>query len=614
MSSFFQELKQRRIVQIAASYAVSGWVALEVVGALVERGIMPELAYRVGLVVYLGGLAVALITGWYHGEKGHQKATRSEVALLSVVAVATLFFSVQTVRNSRAAALAVDAGTSGSLNLSRVAVLYFRDQSRDGELGYLADGLTEGLLERMEGVPGLNPISQSGSEQYRGTDLPRDSVATLLSAGTLVEGSVEPRGDQIRVTVALYDGEAGTEINRQSLDRPADDLFALQEEVSQEVTDLLRTWLGAEISLREARRGTENVGAWTDLRRGLRARRSAEERYQEGDLEGFIADFGRADSLFAAAEEADPEWAEPTVWRAFLASRWGDLSVDSDPGEAAAYMELARQRAGGALAKEPRSAQALAVRGNTEYLVWLLGLSPTPAASDAAFEEALSSLQAAVTENPDLAGAWNTLSVLYSQVPDLVEANLAARRALEADEFLRNASDVLRRLYATSYDLEQFREAIQYCEQGHTRFPDEPDFTECRLWLMAAPRGLAPEPDEAWRTLDEHLALLPASERARAEVQDRLVVAAVLARAELPDSARAVIAATEVSVEVDPERELLGVEALAHLALGDPVAAVDRLKVYLTASPEHRAGWRWTSHWWWRPLQDDPEFRRLVGG
>jgi hypothetical protein len=41
---------------------------------------------------------------------------------------------------------------------------------------------------------------------------------------------------------------------------------------------------------------------------------------------------------------------------------------------------------------------------------------------------------------------------------------------------------------------------------------------------------------------------------------------------------------------------------------------VERLKVYLTASPEHRSGWRWTSHWWWRGLQGDPEFRRLIGG
>jgi hypothetical protein len=38
------------------------------------------------------------------------------------------------------------------------------------------------------------------------------------------------------------------------------------------------------------------------------------------------------------------------------------------------------------------------------------------------------------------------------------------------------------------------------------------------------------------------------------------------------------------------------------------------LKTYLTASPGHRTGWRWTSHWWWRRIQDNPEFQLLMGG
>jgi len=169
------------------------------------------------------------------------------------------------------------------------------------------------------------------------------------------------------------------------------------------------------------------------------------------------------------------------------------------------------------------------------------------------------------------------------------------------------------RLYATSYDLEQFREAIQYCDRGARRFPDTPEFVECRLWLMAAPRGLEPDVDQAWEIVDEHLALVPEADQERARIQDRLVVASILARADLPDSAIAVIATAQATPDIDPTRELLGVEALAHLRLGDPATALERLKIYLTASPEHRAGWRWSSHWWWRDLQENAEFRRLIG-
>ena len=88
MTSFFQELKQRRIVRIVASYAVSGWVATEVVGALVERGMLPELAYRIALVLFLGGLAASVVMGWFHGEKGHQQATILEIWLLTALPLA----------------------------------------------------------------------------------------------------------------------------------------------------------------------------------------------------------------------------------------------------------------------------------------------------------------------------------------------------------------------------------------------------------------------------------------------------------------------------------------------------------------------------------------------
>ena len=613
VSSLFQELKERRIVQIVASTAVSGWVALEVVSALVERGVLPDVVYRVGLVLFLGGVVVSAVVGWYHGEKGHQRATRPEMALLSIVVLATGFFAVQTVRQQRAEELAATVGTEGRLSLNRVAVLYFRDQSREQDLAYLTEGLTESLVERLEGVGGLDVVSLSGSAGFRDTDLPRDSIATLLAAGTIVEGWVEPRGDQLRVGLALFDGDSGGEINGLTFDRPADQVLALQDDLADEAADLLRSWLGQELSVRRVRASTNDVQAWTAYQRGERARRDAEERLSAGDVQGFIQDFGRADSLFLAATAEDPTWAQPTIQRVALASRWGQLSAPEDPSEGRAYLDLALARADSALAKDSRSAQALYYRGTVHFQIWILGLASSPSEADAAFQQARRDLEQATTLDPGLAAAFSTLSILYSQIPDPVEAKLAARRAFEADEFLRSADSVLRRLYQTSYDLEQFREAIQYCQEGARRFPDQPEFVQCRLWLRGAPRALSPDPDVAWSLVAEHLARVPEELRPFEEVRDRLLVAMVLARAEMPDSARAVAARAQAGPDIDPARELLGVEALVHLALGDRETALDRLRVYLTASPEHREGWQWSSHWWWRELQSDPEFQRLMG-
>ena len=329
--SFFKELKQRRMVQIVASYCVTGWVGQEVVAGLVERSMLPEVVYRLGLVAFVGGFAAALVIGWYHGEKGHQKATRLEIILLAIVAAATLNFGWRTYQ-----AAATDpglAGMEGSLALNRVAVLYFSDQSRDGSLGYLADNLTESLIERLDEVDALDVVSRSGSARFRDSDLPRDSIAAVLSAGTVVEGAVEARGDAVRLSVTLYDGESGAQIQRVSLDEPADDPFALQDGLADQVAAQLREWLGDEISLRRVRRGTESVTAWTTYQRGVHARRDAEIAIRAGDVAGFISEFQRADSLFVAAQEADPEWTEPLLMRARLAFRWGELSGD-EPAEA----------------------------------------------------------------------------------------------------------------------------------------------------------------------------------------------------------------------------------------------------------------------------------------
>jgi TolB-like protein len=612
LASVFQELKQRRIVQIVVSYAVSGWVALEVVAALVERGMLPEILYRVGFVLFLGGLASSVVVGWFHGEKGEQRAPPAEVALLALIAIATGFSGFDTLRQARAEARAADAIEAAGLNLNRVGVLYFRDLSRSSDLTYLADGLTETLIDRLTDVSALEVIPRSGSAQFRDSELSLDSIASILSAGILVDGTVEQRGADVRVSLVVIDGASGTELERRTLDQPADDAFGLQDELADGVSELLRQTLGAEIALRRSRLATESVGAWTDFQRGRRAWLDAETFLRQDDVDGFVMEWEFADSLFQSAEELDPAWAEPTVFRASLKRRWGDLTAN--PSEAYVHMEDALELVTRALQKDPRSATAYYERGTVQYLVWALGMAPTPAEGDAAFDAAQENLEQAVQLDAGLGGAWSLLSELYSQIPDPVEANLAARRALEADEFLRSAEDVILRLYATSYDLEQFRESIQYCDQGGERFPGNPTFTECRLWLMGAPRGLTPDAAQAWEIVEEHLALLPEAERERAGIQDQLLVAMILARDERPDSARAVLSRIQITPAVDPELDLYTVEALVHLALGDQETAVQRLRTYLTASPEHRSGWRWSAHWWWRDLQENEDFQRVIGG
>jgi serine/threonine-protein kinase len=269
-----------------------------------------------------------------------------------------------------------------------------------------------------------------------------------------------------------------------------------------------------------------------------------------------------------------------------------------------------------ALQLNPRNADGHLVRGKLSYMKWRLGLLADPRESDQVFQRALEDLEEARELDPSLAEAWNILSVLYSEQADNTNAKLAAQRAYEADEFLQSADDVLFRLYATSYDLGQFRDATKYCEEGRTRFPRNLFFRECSLWLMAAPSSQAPaaDPDQAWELLDSYLQVAPESMEDYFRLRGQILVAGALGKAELVDSARAVLDRSKAPPDLDPEMELLGVEAVVRLHLGMKDEALDLVKTYLTANPQHREGWQWTAHWWWQPLQEDPEFRALVEG
>lgn len=612
----WKELKERRLFQIVASYSVGGWLVLSIFGEVIDRGVLPEILYRVLLVLYFGGMVAALIVGWYHGEKGHQKVTRPEVILLTVVGVITLGLAGQTVRNQVAQEARLAAGEASGIPLNHLAVLYFQDRTRGEDLSYLSDAITESLIDRLSEVTSLDVLSQNASALYRESDLPLDSIATALEVGTLVDGTMERRGEDIRVSVTLVDGVSGAEIQEKTVQYPADDLFTLQDAVSEEVSVLLGQWLAEEVEVREARGGTESVAAWTHFQRGEKRREEGIEAFERGEDDSFSRAFRAADSLYAEAERADANWALPLTQRGLLTDLLAQFSAQTDPDQAASWLNAGTQYVDRALRLDPRSAEAHLVRGKLSYIRWRFGLAADPREGARAFEQALADLEEARTLDPAQAEAWSILSLLYSEEANNTEAKIAAQRAYEADQFLRSVDEVLFRLYATSYDLEQFREANQWCEEGGERFPNHMLFRECPLWLSAAPSLQAPtvSPPESWEMLDRYLAVAPPGMEEALRYKGQILVAGALGKAEFPDSAEAVLSRSRAPRDLDPEMELLGLEALVRLHLGQEEEALDLLMTYLTTNPHHREGWQWTAHWWWRPLQQDPEFRTLVGG
>lgn len=619
----FSALRDRRIFQIVASYAAVAWIGLEVVGSLVERGILPEWVYLVLFVWFVGGFVASAVVGWFHGEKGAQDVERSEVALLVLVALGTIGATVVTVQDYReglTVAGVLDAATG--LDARRVAVLYFEDESRDGSLSYLADGLTEDLIYELETVDGLDVISRNGTAQYRDSALSADSVARLLDAGTYVEGFVEDRGDELRVNVALVDSESGATIERGSFQRPAGAAAELRAGLAEEVSRLLRTWLGEEVRLRSRRAVTANDAAWVLVQRAERAWKDGDALLEEeDDWDGANVEWDRADDLLRQASDAAGDWAEPIVLRARLVYERSRLEDDLRSIEE--MMGEARRLADEALIVDPRNPDALEIRGIVTYLRYLYAMEPDPQAAEQLLVDAEQDLQAATRVDPLQANAWNVLGHLYYQVDDIVEANVAARNAYEADAFLEAAPDILWRLWSTSYDLENWTQARQWCEEGRARFSEHPRFYECGLWNMTS--GAAdPDPDSAWTLREKVMERTPEHEADLSTLHTRVLVAATIGRkaameddqalAEtLADSARALLATSRGDASIDAGRDLLVTQAFAHTLLGDNEGAVDLLQEYLTFNPDRRPGFTEHGHWWWRELRRDPAFSRITG-
>jgi hypothetical protein len=157
-------------------------------------------------------------------------------------------------------------------------------------------------------------------------------------------------------------------------------------------------------------------------------------------------------------------------------------------------------------------------------------------------------------------------------------------------------------------------EAKKWCNEGANRFPTDFRFAECRLWRLTA-RDQTPPPkaDTIWKAYDDYLAANKVDKPEVAKVKGMLLAGISLIRANLPDSARAVIGRAEGSESLDPSGDLVYMEAMARSQLGEKDKAISLLSRYFAAHPQQKAFAGRDESFWWKPLKEDPKYRALVG-
>jgi TolB-like protein len=619
---------KRRIQQLAKDFRdrgvvragiVYGTVALTGLGMLdLVRDLWPWLD-RVFPVLVLGAVfafPVVLILSWVfdvgpggihlHHDPGTDRAsTGYRIGAGAAVALASVVFGWTILTLWDRAEARPDGAEPGSfLDPTRIAVLYFDDHSPSRDLGFLANGLTEDLINELANVDALQVTSRNGVKAFRDDPPGVGEIARRLNVGTLVEGSVTGDQERVRVTVQLIDGRSDAHLMSRQFDADQGDLFSLQDELSNAIAIALREHLGMSIREEEERSRTASTEAWTAYHEATALYDRAGRLTQETDRrEMALSLYESVDSLLAVAERADPSWADPPVQRGWVALASSLVSTDFvgyvQPGDSAALLQVAER----AVRISDGSAAALELRGVVAFEI-------AEATGDKEMRErAEADLRAALELEPDRARALAHLSDIRRIAGDFGSARLYAERALAADAFLEDADRVMYRLFSANVELRDWDEAERWCAAGRRNHPDDSGFVLCRLFLIALRPG-AQDPEAAWAVVD--------TLRAEASPHDweqsyrtwaGYQVARVLALSSLPDSAEAVLAAYRPEEAARPD--FAYDEANVRLALGDREGALDLLELYLTVAPD-RAEYL-ASDWLFEELWGDPRFVEMTG-
>lgn len=347
---FFSELKRRNVARMAALYAVTAWLIMQVAEVVIGLALLPDWLGRVVLAVLAAGFPLALVLAWFYqvtpeGLKRETDVDRSvpatqaggrrmDFVVIAVLAAAVAFF-------------AFDKWWLGRDLEPSIAVLPFVNMSGDPGQEHLSDGISEELLHRLAQISELHVAARTSSFYFKGKNVAIPQIASELGVKAVLEGSIRKAGDKIRVTVQLINASDGYHIWSQTFDRELDDIFAIQDEISARVVSALRvTLLGGE-QRRVNRRPTDSIVAYDAylLGRQMMARRTssslreAEDHFTEAitlDPEFALAYVGLADtySLLGSYGGMDRQTvlvgAEPALRKA--------LMLDDQLGEAYSSM------------------------------------------------------------------------------------------------------------------------------------------------------------------------------------------------------------------------------------------------------------------------------------
>jgi adenylate cyclase len=168
-----------------------------------------------------------------------------------------------------AAALAAVSAPSAAESRPSIAVLPFANLSSDPEQAHLADGIAEDVITMLSRVRWLLVIARNSTFTYKGRAVDVQQVAEELGVRYVLEGSVRAAGRRIRVNAQLIDAPSRAHLWAERYDRELEDIFALQDQITEAIVGALEPELGAAERARARRRPPSSLDAWSCYQRGL---------------------------------------------------------------------------------------------------------------------------------------------------------------------------------------------------------------------------------------------------------------------------------------------------------------------------------------------------------
>src|SRR5262245_14291252 len=357
-----------------------------------------------------------------------------------------------------------------------IAVLPFVNMSGDPEQEYFSDGITEDLTTDLSKIASLFVISRNSAFTYKGKAVKVQEVSRELGVRYVLEGSIRKSDSQVRITAQLIDALTGGHLWSERYERPLHEIFAVQDEIRQQIVFALKVKLAPEEQALFKRVPTTNLQAYDFVLRGLKALgRAWMEVKREANTQ--------AQQMFEKAIELDPNYAGAyaalgfTYWldyfyvwtpdraqsleRAFALGQRAAALDDSiplphrvlslvyqgkaqhdqaiaeaeravalDPNNAEAYMHLGSILA---LAARPEEAIGLiekAMRLNPHYPPPYLNQLGFAYVMAGRYEDALGPLKQALTLNPNLMFSHLNLAICYAELGRQEEARAEVAEVL----------------------------------------------------------------------------------------------------------------------------------------------------------------------------------------